>query len=556
MLVEEIIPANPATSSKALTTRQIFSLLQIRNTTKTLFQIHSQIIINGFSQKNYILAKLLAFYVTSGYLINAHKVFEKTENPSTAIWNQMIRGHARIETPEKSVYLYKQMIDKETEPDEYTYSFLLSVCARCGLFREGEQVHGRVLASGYCSNVFIRTNLMNLYLMSGGECGVGCARLLFDDMPARSVVSWNSLLKGYVKRGDIDGARKIFDEMPHRNVVSWTTMISGCAQNGKSRQALSLFNEMRRARVGLDQVALVAALSACAEIGDLNLGKWIHSYVEENFSVGREPVLVSLNNALIHMYASCGEIEEAYGVFRKMQRRNTVSWTSMITGFAKQGYAQEALVFFEWMQSSGVNGARPDELTFLGVLSACSHGGFVDEGRQFFECMNQNWGIKPRIEHYGCMVDLFSRAGLLDEAFSLVQNMPMKPNDAVLGSLLLGCRIHNNAELASQVAQKLVAEIDPEQAAGYLALLANVYAAAKRWQDVAAVRQKMIKLGVRKPPGQSWVQINGVLHDFVAGDSTYKQASLIYETLGEITMQAMREGYKPDISELFLGIEE
>ncbi|KAK9203735.1 hypothetical protein WN943_013991 [Citrus x changshan-huyou] len=280
-------------------------------------------------------------------------------------------------------------------------------------------------------------------------------------MPERSVVSWNSLLKGYVKCGDIDG--------------------------------------VRRGRVGLDQVALVSALSACAEIGDLKLGKWIPSYVEEKFSVGREPVLVSLNNALIHM---------------------------------------AILVFFEWMRSLGVKEARLDELTFLGDLSACSHGGFVDEDRQFFECMNQNWGIKPRIEHYGCMADLFSRAGLLDEAFSLVQNMPMKPNDAV---------IRNNAELASQVAQKSVAEIDPEQAAGYLALLANVYATAKK---------KMIKLGVRKPPGRSWVQINGVLLDYVGGDSAHKHASLIYKMLGEITMQAMREGYNPDLSELFLGIKE
>ncbi|KAH9721956.1 hypothetical protein WN944_029491 [Citrus x changshan-huyou] len=159
------------------------------------------------------------------------------------------------------------------------------------------------------------------------------------------------------------------------------------------------------------------------------------------------------------------------------------------------------------MRSLGVKEARLDELTFLGDLSACSHGGFVDEDRQFFECMNQNWGIKPRIEHYGCMADLFSRAGLLDEAFSLVQNMPMKPNDAV-------------------------------------------------WQDVAAVRQKMIKLGVRKPPGRSWVQINGVLLDYVGGDSAHKHASLIYKMLGEITMQAMREGYNPDLSELFLGIKE
>ncbi|KAJ4713052.1 Pentatricopeptide repeat-containing protein [Melia azedarach] len=556
MLVKELIPAKSATSSRAVK-QHLFSLIQSCNNVEALAQIHTQIIINGFSQKNHILVKLLSFYITSGDLMHARKVFKKIENPSTTIWNQMIKGHGKSETPEKSVELYKQMVGKETEPDEFTYSFLLTACARWGLFREGEQVHQRVLSTGYSSNVFIRTNLMNLYVMRGGDDGIAHARRVFDDMRERNIVSWNSLLKGYVKCGDIEGALRVFDEMPERNVVSWTTLISGCAQNGKCKKALSLFNEMRRAHVGADQVALVAVLSACSELGDLNLGKCIHSYVVETLCVGTGTISITLNNALIHMYASCGEIEEAYQVFRKMQRRSTVSWTSMITGFAKQGYAQEALVLFEWMESS-LEGkeAKPDEISFLGVLCACSHGGFIDEGRQFFQCMNQTYGIKPKIEHYGCMIDLLSRAGFLEEAFSLVQNMPMKPSNAVWGSLLLGCRIYNNAELASQVAQKLVVELDPDQAAaGYLVLLANVYATSKRWLDVAAVRQKLIKMGVKQPPGRSWVQIDGFFHDFLAGDTTHKHASLIYKTIGEITLQSMWEGY-PDILVLCSGVEE
>ncbi|TXG68901.1 hypothetical protein EZV62_003836 [Acer yangbiense] len=350
----------------------------------------------------------------------------------------MIRGRARSETPQNSVELYKEMVAKAAVPDEFTCSFLLSCCAKYRLFREGEQVHARVLANGFCSNVFVRTNLVNLYVMRGDDSGVVSARRLFDDICERNVVAWNTLLKG-------------------------------------------------------------------------------------------EPLLVSLNNALIHMYASCGEIELAYQVFRKIQWRSRISWTSMITAFAKQGYAQEALALFERMQSFGGNEARPDEITLIGVLGACSHAGFVDEGRRFFNCMNRSWGIEPRIEHYGCMIDLLSRAGFLVEACGLIQKMPMKPNDAIWGALLGSCRIHNNAELASHVAQKLLVEVDLNNAAGYLVLLAN---------DVAAVRRKMVEMGVKKPPGRSWVQMNGVVHDFKADDKTHKHASFIDKILAKISKHA------------------
>ncbi|XP_062170181.1 pentatricopeptide repeat-containing protein At5g66520-like [Alnus glutinosa] len=555
MLFEELIPANPTTSSRAIQ-QHLFSLLQNCNTLKKLSQIHAQIVINGFTQKNYILVKLLSFYVASGNFKHALGVFKNIENPSATIWNQMVRGHGRSETPRKSIELYNRMVATEAEPDGFTYSFLLSACARAGLLREGEQVHGRVLANGYCSNLFVQTNLVNLYTAGGGANGVGYARSVFDEMDERTVVSWNSLLAGYIRCGDIDEARRIFDEMPERNVISWTTMISGCAHNGMCRQALSLFGEMRRAHVELDQVSLVAALSACAEIGNLNLGRWIHGYIEERMRVRNQPLLVSLNNALIHMYASCGVIDEAYKVFSKMPRKNTVSWTSIITGLAKLGRGEEALSVFRSMLGSGVNQVRPDEITFIGVLCACSHAGFVDEGRHLFERMNQTWGISPKIEHYGCMVDLLSRAGFLDEAYRLVETMPIRPNDAVWGALLGGCRIHKNVELASHVTQKLVVELDPGQAAGYLVLLSNVYATAKRWKDVVTVRQKMVEMGVKKPPGRSWVQINGTVHDFVASDRAHKHAPLIYEMLGEITRQAQQEGYEMDVIEAFLYVED
>lgn len=554
MLVKETIPAS-SPNSRALQ-QNLFSLIKNCKTIKQLTQIHTHIIINGFSQKNFILVNLLSFYVTSSTnLVHALKIFGTIEKPSTTVWNQIIRGYSRSQNPEKSVELYKQMVATEVIPDGFTHSYVLSACAKSGMLREGQQVHGRVLAYGYCSNVFVRTNLVNLYAMLGGADGIGYARNVFDEMGERNVVSWNTLLAGYIRCGDVDTARKVFDEMPEKNVVSWTIMIAGFARHGKCKQALSFFSQLRRAGVELDQVALVAALSACAELGDLGLGRWIHSYIKEISRFRSQRLLVSLNNALIHMYASCGMVEEACEVLRCMPEKSTVSWTSMITGFAKQGFAQEAITVFECMLSLGKGEVKPDEITYIGVLFACSHAGLVEEGQHYFTQMTQTWGIKPKIEHYCCMVDLLSRAGFLDEAFNLIENMPIKPKDAVWASLLGGCRIHKNVDLASQVAHKLDVELDPNYAAGCLVLLSNVYATAKRWQDVANVRQKMIEMGVKKSAGRSWVHIDGAIHDFMAGDCADKYASSIYDILWQVTRQARQDGYEPDISEAISVVE-
>ncbi|XP_020227571.1 pentatricopeptide repeat-containing protein At5g56310-like [Cajanus cajan] len=552
MLVKGLVRASA--SGKRVVQEHLLSLLQNCNSVNNLIQIHTQVLLNGLSHKNIIIAKLLNFYIASGHLQHAHYLFDKMSNPTTTVWNHVIRGYAGTHTPWKSLEYYNHMVSAMAQPDGFTYSSLLSACARGGLVKEGEQVHAMVLVKGYCSNVFVDTNLINFYARDGG---VARARHVFDDMTKRSVVSWNSLLAGYVRCGDFDGARRVFEVMPERNVVSWTTMVAGCARSGKSRQALLLFGEMRRAHVELDQVALVAALSACAELGDLKLGRWIHWYAQQGFVArNQQQPSVRLNNALIHMYASCGVIHEAYQVFAKMPQKSNVTWNSMIMAFAKHGLGKEALDLFKTMLTDGVgvNGVRPDETTFIVVLWACSHAGFVDEGRKVFASMKYTWGISPRIEHYGCMVDLLSRSGFLDEARGLIETMPLKPNDALWGALIGGCRIHKNSGLASQVENKLVPELNADQAAGYLVLLSNIYAFGERWRDVITVRQKMIGMGVKKPPGRSWIQIYGAVHNFVAGDMTHKHSSFIYEILRDITKQANLEAYEPEIN-IFLDVE-
>ncbi|XP_019152762.1 PREDICTED: pentatricopeptide repeat-containing protein At5g66520-like [Ipomoea nil] len=531
MLAEQCIPAEHG--GVRARQQRLFSFLQSCKTIKQLTQIHAQIITNGLAQKNFILGKLLSIYIIYNRLAYATKVFEFVRNPSTILWNQIIRGHANGEQPRLSVLHFQKMGKSLAVPDGYTYSYVVNGCAKGVLLSEGEQVHGKIMRNGYFSDVFVQTNLVNFYSVNG----IGSAEKVFDEMTDRTVVAWNSLISGHFRCGNVDEARRIFHGMPERNVVSWTAMIAGCAQNERCKEALSFFHEMRRNGVEFDQVTLVSVLSTCAEMAFLDLGRWIHSYVLEASSSSAEkgPVLVSLNNALIHMYSSCGEIKDAFKVFKDMPIRTTVSWTSMITGFAKQGYAEEALTLFKKMRNGEL---KPDEITLLGVLCACSHAGYINEGRFYFKTMTESWGVEPRIQHYGCMVDLLSRAGLFDEAETLVENMPMQPNNAVWGALLGGCRIHKNAELASDIARKFVIELEPERSVGYFVLLANVYASEKRWQSVASVRQKMFEMRARKPPGQSCIQIDGVSHGFLAGDTTHKHAHLIYEMLDGITGQA------------------
>ncbi|KAL8091415.1 pentatricopeptide repeat-containing protein At5g66520-like [Apium graveolens] len=473
------------TSSRAVQ-QHLFSLLHNSLTYKQLEQIHTCLIINALAHKNFILVNLLSLYISLGHFRKAHQIFNQANSPSTTVWNQMIRGYWM---PRESIKLYSRMAGSGVKADEYTYSYVVTACVKAMALREGMQLHGRVLCSGFCRNVVLQTNLLNLYLMAGGEGMLDEARRVFDEMCERNAVMWNCLLSGYFRWGEIDKASDVFHEMADKNVVSWTTMIVGFVRNGRSKRALSLFYHMWRGCVKFDRVTLVAVLSACAELGDLRLGRWIHCYyIRGNLDVVNDVELVTLHNALVHMYASCGCVDESFKVFKMMPRRSTVSWTSMIMGFAKQGHGEEAIELLRGMQGCGDNDVRPDGITLVAVLCACSHAGLVEEGRYFFNCI-QTWGIEPMIEHYGCMVDILSRAGHLDEAHRLIMSMPMKPNDAVWGALLGGCKIHKNAELASLVAQKMVWNLDRDQAAGYLVLLSNVYATTKMWQDVVDVRQ-------------------------------------------------------------------
>jgi pentatricopeptide repeat protein len=342
-------------------------------------------------------------------------------------------------------------------------------------------------------------------------------------MPVRSVVTYNTMITGLMRNGLVAAAREVFDGMPAPDKVSWTALIDGCVKNGQHEEAIECFHAMLLNGVKPDYVTLIAVISACAEVGTLRLGMWVHRFVAKE---GLEHN-VRVANSLIDMYARCGQVEFARQVFGRMRKRTVVSWNSMIVGFAANGRCTDAIEHFKSMQMAGF---KPDTVTFTGVLTACSHAGLTDEGLRYYDAMKAEYSIAPRMEHYGCVVDLLGRAGRLDEAMQVVATMPMRPNEVVLGALLAGCRMHGDVGMAEQLMQHLL-EQDPGGDSNYV-LLSNIYAADGKWDGAGKVRSLMRSRGVKKMPGRSVFEIDGDVHEFVCGDRSHPQAGEVFEMLG------------------------
>lgn len=370
---------------------------------------------------------------------------------------------------------------------------------------------------------------------------------VFDKMPERNLVSWNAMIAGYAQNGKLRVARDLFDLMPQRNLGSWNSMIVGYAQSGHGEKSFELLFEMQMANVKADQATFASVLSACASLEALEQGKCVHGYIIESGFMSD----VSVGNALITMYAKCGCIEDAKSVFDNISKKNYVSCNAMIAAYAQHGYGNEALQLFEQMKQTGM---KPNHITFVGVLSACSHAGLVAEGCYYFHSMSRDYCIAPQADHYACMVDLLGRAGHLDEADKLINEMPFNPDAVVLGALLGACRIHMNVNLGERVAERLF-ELEPLNSSTYV-LLSNIYAVAGRWDDVGKVRMIMKARGVIKKAGCSWVKIKNKVHVFQEGDIMHPQMEKIYSALHELERQMREVGYVPDTNFVLHDVEE
>uniref|UniRef100_A0A6V7QRD0 DYW domain-containing protein n=1 Tax=Ananas comosus var. bracteatus TaxID=296719 RepID=A0A6V7QRD0_ANACO len=334
----------------------------------------------------------------------------------------------------------------------------------------------------------------------------------------------------------MDHARNVFDRMAEKDVVSWSTMIGGYASNGLPQEALKLFFQMQDANIKPDCYTIVAVLSSCARLGALELGHKVSALIDMDEFL-TNPVL---GTALIDMYAKCGSTTNAWVVFQKMKEKDLIVWNAMISGLAMTGHGMISFGLFGQIEKLGI---QPNDNTFIGLLCSCTHTGLVEDGRRYFDNMRRVYFINPRIEHYGCMVDLLGRAGLLEEAHQLIKEIPMEANAVVWGALLSGCKIHRNALLAEYVLKKLI-QLEPRNSGNYV-LLSNIYSTSGRWDDAAKLRITMKEKGIEKTPGCSWVEHKGVVHEFRVGDKSHPLTEQIIAKLDELGKELKAVGYTP-----------
>ncbi|XP_075644636.1 pentatricopeptide repeat-containing protein At1g11290, chloroplastic [Castanea sativa] len=571
-------------------------------------EIHGQVITNGFSSNVFAMTGVVNLYAKCRQIDDAYKMFDRMPERDLVCWNTIIAGFAQNGLAKMALDLVLRMQEEGQKPDSITVVTVLPAAANIGSWRIGKLIHGYAIRAGFELLVNISTALVDMY----SKCGsVGTARLIFDMMKQRTVVSWNSMIHGYVQSGDpeeamaifqkmldegveltnvtvmealhacadlgdlergkfvhklvdelklgydvsvknslismyskckrVDLAAKVFEGLQGKTIVSWNAMILGYAQNGRVNEALNHFCEMQSQNIKPDSFTLVSVIPALAELSVTRQAKWMHGLVIRNCLDKN----VFVMTALVDMYAKCGAICTARKLFDMMEERHVTTWNAMIDGYGTHGLGKDAVELFNDMQKGTI---KPNDITFLCVISACSHSGLVEEGLRFFSSMKEEYGLEPAMDHYGAMVDLLGRAGQLNKAWDFIQDMPVEPGITVFGAMLGACKIHKNVELGEKAAKKLF-ELNPDEG-GYHVLLSNIYATASMWDKMAKVRTMMEKTGLQKTPGCSLVELRNEVHSFYSGSTIHPQSKRIYaflETLGEDIKAA---GYVPDTNSI------
>ncbi|XP_076916256.1 pentatricopeptide repeat-containing protein DOT4, chloroplastic-like [Bidens hawaiensis] len=673
-------------------------ILQLCAESKSLIhgkKIHNLMVSNGVEIDSVVGSKLVFMYVTCGDVTQGRIILDNYVIKNVFVWNFMMNGYMKVKEYEESVCLFKMMVETGVEPDSYTFSCLFKCVGAIGDGGLGEMVHGYVVKSGFGLDNIVVNSMIAFYFRIGR---VGGARQVFVELPERDVISWNSMISGFVanglaeegfevfkemigsdisvdlstmvivvaacantgelslgrmvhayavkcgfdtnikfnntlidmysKCGDMDSTLKVFNNMSERSVVSWTSMIAGYTRDGKFNDAISLFIEMKNEGVKPDTFTVTSILHACASNGSLTKGKEVHNYIKENkieslpvsnalmdmyakcgsmedahnvfsntpfkdivswntiiggYSKNRLPnealdlftkmqheitpgsvtmtcilpacaSLAALNkgreihahilrkgltsdqylvNALIDMYVKCGQLFLAKLLFDQMVDKNLFTWTVMIAGYCMHGFGHEALSTFKKMDKKRI---KLNEASFSSILHACSHAGLVQEGWTLYNIMVNEYKIEPKMEHYGCMVDLLCRGGNLSEAYKFINKMSIKPDVTIWGALLCGCRFHHDVKLAETVAERIF-ELEPENMEYYL-LLANIYSEAEKWEEV-----KTLKDGItRNNKGFSWIEIKGKVNMFVSGNKDYPEVKKIESLLDNVRMEMKKDG--------------
>lgn len=414
-------------------------------------------------------------------------------------WNAIIAGYAHNGHYQEAFKLSFQMKQTGVKLNQFTYASILSVSYSLPAFEEGKQLHSHIIQIGFDSNMFVGSALVDMY----------------------------------AKSGSLQYARQVLDKMPQQDVISCNAMIERYLQHGHSEEALKLFCQMQHTGLKPNETTFASIVSVCANLAVLEHGRHIHAHI---FCMGFESPM-SVVNALVTMYAKCGGIKDARKVFKKMIECDVVSWNAMIVGHAQHGDGVETLRLFEQMLLTSI---RQDAITFLGVLSACSHTGLVDRGHYYCHSMRHEHNITPRMDHHACMIDLLGRVGHLYEAEDFINKMPFEPDVSIWVALLSACRVHGNIDIGKCVTQ-LLFDLEPQNTFAYV-LLSNIYFAAGRWDDAAKVRKMMKDKDAKKKLGFRWIEVKNRVHAFMSEDRTHPQIEEVHTMLN--TLAGKNQGGK------------
>ncbi|KAF7096661.1 hypothetical protein CFC21_098569 [Triticum aestivum] len=477
-------------------------------------QLHGRLLVSGLGPDTVLSTKLVDLYSACGHVGQARRLFDGMPKRNVFLWNVLIRAYAREGPHEAAVQLYYGMAEHGVEPDNFTYPLVLKACAALLDLETGREVHERVSGTRWGQDVFVCAGVVDMY----AKCGC------------------------------VDDARAVFDGIAVRDAVVWNSMIAAYGQNGRPMEALSLCRDMASNGVGPTIATLVSTISAAADAAALPRGRELHGFGWRR-GFGRQD---KLKTSLLDMYAKSGWVQVARVLFEQLMKRELVSWNAMICGYGMHGHADEALELFNKMRGDAQ--VTPDNITFVGVLSACNHGGMVEEAREFFGLMVDVYSIKPTVQHYTCLVDVLGHTGRFEEAYDLIKGMSIKPDSGIWGALLNGCKIHKNVELGELALQKLI-ELEPEDAGNYVHL-SNIYAQSGKWENAARVRKLMTNRGLKKILACSWIELKGKTHGFLVGDASHPRSDEIYEELERLEGLMSDAGYVPDTMPVFHNVDD
>ncbi|KAL5542696.1 hypothetical protein UlMin_010406 [Ulmus minor] len=481
---------------------------------------------------------MITGYVRCNDLDAARKLLDGMSEKVGVAWNAMISGYVHHGLYLEAFQMFRKMHLMGIWKDEFTYNSVISACANGGFFELGKQLHAYILRTETEPtpnfSLFVNNAIITLYY----RCGkVDAARKIFNRMPVRDSVSWTAILSAYMEAKRLEEAKSLFKEAPEKNLRTWTVMVSGLAQNGFGEEAMKLFNQMRSEGLQPCDFVFAGAITSCAVLGALEQGRQLHAQL---IRLGHDSSL-SAGNALVTMYARCGVVEASKCVFLTMPCVDSVSWNAMIAALAQHGRGIQAIEIFKQMLEEDI---QPDRMTFLTILSACSHAGLVEEGLHYFDSMSRSYDITPDEDHYASMIDLLCRAGKFSEAMDLIKSMPSDPGARIWESLLAGSWIHGNMDLGIQAAEKLFV-LTPQHDVTYI-ILSNMYANVGRWEDVAKVRKLMKDRGIKKEPGCSWIEVENKVHVFLVDDAMHPEVRAVYKYLEQLGLEMRKLGYVPD----------